>query len=180
MAIGVRPPVTCPQTPEAHGVGVGEGVWLGVEVAVGVADAVEVADAVGVAVAPGVPVAAGVELGLGVGLGIGVGVGVGLGVAVGVAVGVPNATPDNDTFCGLFVALSLSVRVLVSWVPLGFFALIGLNVTETSQVPPPAARVAGQLFVELYTVPLVPIPLMLIATGLLLVKVTDSVLEVPT
>jgi len=106
-------------------------------------------------------------------------VGVGVGVGVGVAVGVPNATPDNATFCGAFVALSLSVRVLVSRVPRTFFALTGLNVTETSQMPP-AASIPRQFWLAVYTVPVVEIWLIVIASLVLLVRITDSAAEVPT
>ncbi len=88
------------------------------------------------------------SVGVGVAVGVGLSVGVGVGVAVGVAVGVPNATPDNDTICGVFVALSLRMRVPVSRVPLTFFAVIGLNVTETSQMPP-AAIIPRQFWLAL-------------------------------
>ncbi len=98
---------------------------------------------------------------------------------MGVAVGVPNATPDNDTFCGVFLASSLTVRMPVSLVPLTFFALIGLKVTETSQMPVLAASVPRQFWLAAYF-PVVMIWVMLIATGLLLVKVTDIVFELPT
>jgi hypothetical protein len=109
-------------------VGVGLGVGVGVDVGLGL----------------GVPLS--VAVGVGVCVAVAVGVGVGVGVAGG---GVPKAVPDNDTFCGVLVALSLMVRVLVSLVPLSFFALIGANVTETSQLPPPAGSIPRQSWLAL-------------------------------
>lgn len=75
--------------------------------------------------------------------------------------------------------VSLMVRVPVTVVPLSF-ALTGLNVIETSQLPPLPASVPRQFWLALYMVPVVAIWLISIATLVLLVRVTVLATEVPT
>jgi len=64
-------------------------------------------------------------------------------------------------------------------VPLRFLARIGLKVTRTWQVLPPAASVLTQFWLAVYPLPATEMRLMLIATGLLLLRVTGFAYEVP-
>lgn len=168
------------------GVAVSVGVGVGVGVGIGEGEGVEVGVDVGAGV--GVPVETAIAVGAGVAVGIGVGVGVaGVGVADGVGAGdevgvgggaVPNATPDNCTFWGLAAASLVSINAPVILLPFEFLAAGGLNVTETSQVPP-AARVPRQLLSAVNPDSGVML-LMSSATGFLLLNVTNcGALKVP-
>ncbi len=124
-----------------------------------------------------------VGIGDGVAVAAGDGDEVGEGVAVGVGVGTtagPNATADRRTACGLFWASSATTSLPLTALPAeGFAALIGLKVTRTSQLPPPA-KTPLQSWLAVKPVPAVEIPVTSSATGLSLIRLTISTLDAPT
>ena len=140
----------------AVGVAVAVLVAVAVAVAVGVADALEVEVVVGeavevfVAVAVEVAVAVAVNVAVAVLVAVAVAVGVGVGVAVTVGVGVVPTMPSPSSLILSVVSFDEVELYLTFRSPFTFFfGLVGVNVTPSSHVAPPAsvAGAAGQVLV---------------------------------